>query len=537
MKKTLIWILSGVMCVSFLLLLSLQLRYMREMTTMRQRQFDDSVKRSLVEVAHNLELDEARRFVEEDLRGMEQNRNDIIPYGGFVAQTQSFVFQNGEFSFSQSIQSTVPNGVQNIQPGGKPDVQSDIIETPTQTMPSLQMPRTPQQERSDAVSGRLNDVQQQLLQRYADNRSLVDEVIYNMMISSRPRQLSKRIDYGMLSDELNDQLKNNGIDIPFHYVVTMTSGRILHSCGCDDFDPKVMKNTYSQTVFHNDSPNRMLVVRVYFPTLDEYIDQSVNFILPSIVFILILMVSFAISLAIVLRQRKVTEMKNDFINNMTHEFKTPISTISLASEMLKDPALTKSEAMFKHISGVIADETKRLSFQVEKVLQMSMFERRSNTMKLKEKDVDELINGVISTFRLKVETAGGTIDSRFESTDPFAMVDEMHFTNVIFNLLDNAVKYKREDVPLHLEVRTWNEPDRYMVCVADNGVGIKREDLKKIFDKFYRVHTGNRHDVKGFGLGLAYVKKVIMNHKGQIRAESEIGNGTKFIITLPHKDD
>ena len=174
---------------------------------------------------------------------------------------------------------------------------------------------------------------------------------------------------------------------------------------------------------------------------------------------------------------------------------------------------------------------------VEKVLQMSMFERRSNTMKLKEKDVDELINGVISTFRLKVETAGGTIDSRFESTDPFAMVDEMHFTNVIFNLLDNAVKYKREDVPLHLEVRTWNEPDRYMVCVADNGVGIKREDLKKIFDKFYRVHTGNRHDVKGFGLGLAYVKKVIMNHKGQIRAESEIGNGTKFIITLPHKDD
>ena len=522
MKKTLVWILSGVMCVSFLLLLSLQLRYIREMNSMRQRQFDDSVSRSLYEVAHRLELEEARRFVEEDLREMERNMNGgNVAVEGYYSQTQSFVFHNGGFSFSQSVQS----------------MPSSEDMPPSASMPSLQIPRIQRQDSGNAVSDRLRGMQQEQLEHYIANKSLVDEVIYNMMSNTRPRPLGQRIDYGILADELNDQLKNNGIDIPFHYVVTTTSGRILHSCNCDGFDPKVLDNSYSQTVFRNDAPNRMCVVRVYFPTLDGFINNSAGFVAPSIVFIIILMISFAISMFIVLRQRKVTEIKNDFINNMTHEFKTPISTISLAAQMLNDPAVSKSPQMFSHISGVIADETKRLRFQVEKVLQMSMFERQSNTMKLKEMDVDELINGVVSTFRLKVGNIGGTIDARFETEDPFAMVDEMHFTNVIFNLMDNAVKYKRDEVPLHLELRTWNEPGKLMVSVADNGVGIKREDLKKIFDKFYRVHTGNRHDVKGFGLGLAYVKKVILNHKGQIRAESELGNGTKFIITLPHKDD
>ena len=279
------------------------------------------------------------------------------------------------------------------------------------------------------------------------------------------------------------------------------------------------------------------VIRVSFPTLDDYIADTVDFMIPSLIFITIMMVAFAVTLFLIMRQRKVTEVKNDFVNNMTHEFKTPISTISLAAQMLNDESVTKSPQLFKHISGVINDETKRLRFQVEKVLQMSMFERQSNTLKLKEMDVDELINGVVNTFKLKVENIGGTIDAIFETEDPFGMVDEMHFTNVIFNLMDNAVKYKRPDVALHLEVRTWNEPGKLMISVSDNGIGIKKDDLKKIFDRFYRVHTGNRHDVKGFGLGLAYVKKIIVNHKGTIKAESEFGAGTKFIISLPQNNE
>ena len=202
--------------------------------------------------------------------------------------------------------------------------------------------------------------------------------------------------------------------------------------------------------------------------------------------------------------------------------------------MLNDDAVRKSPTMMQHISTVINDETKRLRFQVEKVLQMSMFDRQKATLKLQEVDANTVIANIVNTFKLKVEKYGGVIDAGLNAEDPIVNVDEMHFTNVIFNLLDNAVKYRRDDVPLHLSVSTRNLPNNKVeISVCDNGIGMKKEDLKKIFEKFYRVSTGNRHDVKGFGLGLAYVHKMITELKGEIRVESEYNKGSKFIITLP----
>ena len=302
---------------------------------------------------------------------------------------------------------------------------------------------------------------------------------------------------------------------------------------CSDYSEEGDDNAYTQPLFLNDPPARMSVMQVHFPGRRDYIFDSVSFMIPSLIFTLVLLVTFIFTIYIVFRQKKLTEMKNDFINNMTHEFKTPISTISLAAQMLTDPAVGKSPAMFQHISGVINDETKRLRFQVEKVLQMSMFDRQKATLKMKEIDVNELIRGVVNTFALKVERYNGKIDTELLAEDPIVMADEMHLTNVIFNLMDNAVKYKRQEIDLQLTVTTRNEQGRLQIVIQDNGIGIKKENLKKIFDKFYRVHTGNLHDVKGFGLGLAYVKKIITDHKGSIRAESELGVGTKFIIALP----
>jgi two-component system phosphate regulon sensor histidine kinase PhoR len=302
---------------------------------------------------------------------------------------------------------------------------------------------------------------------------------------------------------------------------------------CPDYEEKGKEATFTQLLFRNDTPSKMGVLRVHFPTLNSYIFNSVRFMIPSLIFSCVLLVTFIFTIYLIFRQKKLSEIKNDFINNMTHEFKTPISTISLAAQMLKDPAVAKSPQMFQHISGVINDETKRLRFQVEKVLQMSMFEHQKATLKRKEINANELISGVIHTFALKVEKYNGKITSELQAEDPIIFVDEMHFTNVIFNLMDNAVKYKKPDEEINLHVKTWNENDKLHISIQDNGIGIKKEDLKKIFDKFYRVHTGNLHDVKGFGLGLAYVKKVVDDHKGTIRAESEPGVGTKFIIVLP----
>ena len=226
-------------------------------------------------------------------------------------------------------------------------------------------------------------------------------------------------------------------------------------------------------------------------------------------------------------------MRNDFINNMTHELKTPISSISLASQMLSDKSVTKSNDMVNHLGNVIGDESKRLRFLVEKVLQMSMFDRKKVAFKMKERDINELVENIANSFSLRVEHTGGKVYTEIEAVESDIFIEETHFSNVIFNLIDNAVKYRKPDEPLNIYIRTWNpSAGKVSVSIRDTGIGIKKENLRKIFEQFYRVHTGNRHDVKGFGLGLAYVKKVIDLHKGTITADSEFGKGTTFTITI-----
>ena len=300
------------------------------------------------------------------------------------------------------------------------------------------------------------------------------------------------------------------------------------------YSPESQNEVFTQVLFPNDPLNKQNYLSVTFPTKSDYIFKSIKFLIPSFAFTFILLFVFLYTIFVAFKQKKLSEIKNDFINNMTHEFKTPISSISIAAQMLSDDSVRKSPAMLKHVSTVINDETKRLRFQVEKVLQMSMFDRKNATMRLQDEDANAIIDSVINTFKLKVEKYGGHIDAHLDADDPIVNVDKMHFTNVIFNLLDNAIKYRREEEPLQLVVTTRNpNDDNLEITIQDNGIGIKREDLKKIFEKFYRVSTGNRHDVKGFGLGLAYVHKMITLFDGSIRADSELGKGSKFIITLP----
>lgn len=206
--------------------------------------------------------------------------------------------------------------------------------------------------------------------------------------------------------------------------------------------------------------------------------------------------------------------------------------------MLSDSTVPKSPTMMQHLGGVINDESKRLRFLVEKVLQMSMFDKKKAIFKEKELDINDLVENAQQSFQLRVEHTGGKIYTNIEAIESKIYVDEVHFTNAIYNLMDNAVKYSKPDAPLDIFIRTWNDEHHVYLSIQDTGIGIKKEALKKIFDKFYRVHTGNVHDVKGFGLGLAYVKKIIDLHKGRIMVESAVGEGTTFTIQLPlMKDD
>ena len=505
MKKSTIWILGVVMGLSFLSLLYLQIGYIGEMVKMRNEQFDESVKRALMAASKDVESAEVERWIREDISEAEKRAWEQSSQG-FSVQTHRFMVISPDSSRIEwktftNKQSVLPRAMISRKHGAK---------TIPQTSRSL----------VDAVKN-----------RYLYQRALMDDVVWQMIYHASNKPIAERVNFKNLDQYIGSGLIDNGVGLKYHFKVIDRDGHEVYRCS--DYTDEGSESSYTQPLFLNDPPARMSIIKVHFPGKQDYIFDVVRFMIPSLVFTFVLLITFIFTIYIVFRQKKLTEMKNDFINNMTHEFKTPISTISLAAQMLKDPAVGKSPAMFQHISGVINDETKRLRFQVEKVLQMSMFDRQKATLKMKELDANELIAGVIHTFTLKVERYNGTIESDLKAEDPIIFADEMHITNVIFNLMDNAVKYKRPDVDLKLMVRTWNESGKLMISVQDNGLGIKKENLKKIFEKFYRVHTGNLHDVKGFGLGLAYVKKIIVDHKGTIRAESELSVGTKFIIALP----
>lgn len=510
MKKSTIWILGIVMGLSFLSLLYLQVSYIEEMVKTRKEQFDAAVRNSLDQVSKNVEYAETRRWLIEDISEVERK---ALTANSSVQQQSSLVQHNQRFIMKKN--------------DGKvyTDFELQVMTTKPSELPKVMMPGR------NTIPQTSSSLLEAIKNRYVYQRVLLDEVVWQMISRASNKSVSDRVRFKDLDDYLKDNLYNNGIELPYHFSVIDKDGREVYRCA--DYDAKGSDEAYAQVLFRNDPPVKMSILKVHFPGKNDYIFDSISFMIPSLIFTLVLLITFIFTIYIVFRQKKLTEMKNDFINNMTHEFKTPISTISLAAQMLKDPAVGKSPQMFQHISGVINDETKRLRFQVEKVLQMSMFDKQKATLKMKEIDANELITGVINTFTLKVERYNGTITSNLEAADPVIFADEMHITNVVFNLMDNAVKYKKAGEDLRLNVRTWNEMGKLMISIQDNGIGIKKENLKKIFEKFYRVHTGNLHDVKGFGLGLAYVRKIITDHKGTIRAESELNVGTKFIIALP----
>jgi len=237
------------------------------------------------------------------------------------------------------------------------------------------------------------------------------------------------------------------------------------------------------------------------------------------------------AILIIFRQKKLSMIKNDFINNMTHELKTPISTISLASQMLQDGSISNTPSTIAHVSRVISQESKRLSFQVEKVLQMAVFNEGRLKLKFREFDLNNMVETVTGNFELRVKNKNGNLRTQIKAENALVKGDEVHITNVIFNLLDNAMKYSKDNP--EIVVTTENRKDQLLISIQDNGIGIAKENQAHIFERFYRVPTGNVHDVKGFGLGLSYVKKIVDLHHGTIKVESAINKGTTFKIYFP----
>jgi two-component system phosphate regulon sensor histidine kinase PhoR len=299
---------------------------------------------------------------------------------------------------------------------------------------------------------------------------------------------------------------------------------------------KLLKKGYKTRLLPQDYITQTTLLRIWFPNQDSYLLRTLwPLLVSSGLFTLAIIFTFTYTIRTILRQKKVSEIKNDFINNITHELKTPISTISLACEALSDPVMAAKTNKVGQYVGMIKDENKRLGVLVEDVLKNAVLNRGEMNLSYEEVDMHEVIESAIKSIRLQASQNQGNISSSLNAKQHVIGGDKIHLTNVIYNLLDNAIKYSNGQPDIHVSTRS-NKKSMF-ITVADKGVGIKKEDQKRIFEKLYRVPTGDVHDVKGYGLGLSYVKSIVEKHNGTASVHSEIKKGSKFTIQLPYNYD
>jgi two-component system phosphate regulon sensor histidine kinase PhoR len=369
---------------------------------------------------------------------------------------------------------------------------------------------------------------QDILDKTRIKASIVKDVFADFLQADR--DIHERIDREMLDTLLRQELFNRGITLPYEYAVENNGKMMFASYGMNT-SPELASDAYRVTLFPNDAIQHNQQLYVSFPEKQNFILGNMWAVFGSS-FLLILMIGgvFYASVNTMLKQKKISQIKNDFINNMTHEFKTPISTISLAVDVMREGGLQQNPDKYLNI---IKDENARLGSQVEKVLQMALLDKGNVNLNLTHLHLHEIIEQVCQNLGVQIDAREGSIDLELHAENDEIMADEVHITNIIFNLIDNANKYSPEKPEITIETK--NTQEGLLVRVKDKGLGMTKEELGRIFEKFYRVSTGNIHDVKGFGLGLSYVKKMVHFHGGKIEVSSQPGKGSSFNLYFPSK--
>ncbi len=362
--------------------------------------------------------------------------------------------------------------------------------------------------------------------KFIQKTEIINEAIKSIFIAE-PEKIEKRVDFEMIDTLLKKELFEHEIFSEYLFSVSGRGGQSV----LGNMEEKPAKtNLYKTKLFPNDLFGEEFYLNVCFPSSNFLILKSTwPIIITSATLILLIIGAFFYTISTILKQKKLSEIKNDFISNMTHELKTPISTISLACEALVDTQV--SDASKKTFLSMIKEENKRLGFMVENVLKSAVWDRKEFELKTESFNIHDVINMVVNSFSLQLQNKSGQIFKNLLAEKSDLIADKVHVTNMLYNLIDNAIKYSENNPEIIIE--TANKNNFILISVQDNGVGIKKENLEKIFEKFFRVPTGNVHNVKGFGLGLHYVKAIVDRHNGKIQVQSEYGKGTKFIIELP----
>lgn len=364
----------------------------------------------------------------------------------------------------------------------------------------------------------------------------------------RPATIGKRFSTAELSEKIRIAFKQVGLEkMPFEFGLLIADPRTNFLGKIErqsdnfgkEFDDSL--NNYSKgyvliSPSGSATENLAMDEHLIIVALDwkNFAFQSLRLrIITAIFFTIIIITAFYLTVRTMLRQKKLGEIKNDFINNMTHEFKTPIATISLAVDAMKNEKVLQDREKITYFSRIIKEENQRMNRQVETILKASQLEKQEVDLNLKPVHVHDIIKDVADNFTLQLEEKQGRAELLLNANKDLINADEVHFSNLINNLIDNAIKYSKENTPVFVKITTLSNGKNMTIRVEDNGIGMNKETVKRVFERFYRAHTGNIHNVKGFGLGLSYVKTIIEAHHGAIRAESTLGKGSIFTIELP----
>ena len=379
-----------------------------------------------------------------------------------------------------------------------------------------------------------NSDQKEIKAKLEENIGLIRQVAMNMMLSQK--KPSERLNKEKIQTALATELGNRSMNLPFVFGVMEKCSEKLALQSDSNHASELLKSPYRTTLFHGSMGSAPMELTVFFPGKKSFLLKKTGAALGiSLLFMLLILGVFLYMMQVIRSQKKLSDMKTDFINNMTHEFKTPVSTILLASEGLKDPLITKDQQQVHRLAGIIYEENQRIGSQVERVLQLASMEKGSFKIATAPTNIHELIGKVSERFSMQVKNRNGSIVTELLAKDPVIQADALHLSNAISNLVDNAIKYCDKE-PM-ITILAEDAENGIRILVKDNGIGMSAEQQHKIFDKFYRVPTGNLHDVKGFGLGLSYVKAIAEAHQGSVSVKSEKGKGSLFSMYFPRKTD
>lgn len=524
MKKKFIYLLIGIITLALVGFVAIQFYWINSAITLKEEEFFRDVKSAIYSVTNKLEKIESVKRI----KAYQESRKLFNEKAALLYSS----INNSEIDSSVSFEE---NGVKyRINENTKSSSNGNVYEKTIESYSDKGISEVHFRIEAGTNNTTKNIIEDSILAfKQNEKMLLLDDMMRNLYQTNSYKPILQRIDQQTLDSLLRVEFLNRDITAKFEYGIFDYDGNALLADSSFNIN-KIRQSSFYAQLFPNDMMEIPHFLSIYFPNQKGYLLKTMwTILLTSIILLGIIIFAFTYTIQTIFKQKKLSEIKNDFISNMTHELKTPISTISLACEALNDKDISSDNNIKSNYINMISQENKRLGVLVESVLKSATWDKAELKLKLEEFDLHQIMNDVVENIKIQVLSKGGAIHKNLNATNPIIIADRVHITNMIYNLLDNANKYSPSNPEIYLT--TENIRQGILITVSDNGIGIKKENLNKIFEKFYRVPTGNVHNVKGFGLGLSYVKALIDKHQGEIQVTSELGKGSCFKIYLPFK--